>query len=200
MSNSSDKEKVISGLTWKLAERMFSQGMTFVLSIILARLLMPSQYGIVAMINIFIVIANVFVTAGFSSSLIQKKDADDLVLDPLEIMIEIVEKVEKDPIGAKNIEELQDGIKAEIENINEENNNKKNNNNIVNNPNHILKRRSTISTFKPDHNNEDNYEVTVIKSAIIKISALLAIGFGDAGGEIIAKNLSNNHKSNHVVR
>ena len=78
MSNSSDKEKVISGLTWKLAERMFSQGMTFVLSIILARLLMPSQYGIVAMINIFIVIANVFVTAGFSSSLIQKKDADDL--------------------------------------------------------------------------------------------------------------------------
>ena len=78
MSNSSDKEKVISGLTWKLAERMFSQGMTFVLSIILARLLMPSQYGIVAMINMFIVIANVFVTAGFSSSLIQKKDADDL--------------------------------------------------------------------------------------------------------------------------
>ena len=78
MSKSSDKEKIISGLAWKLAERLSSQGMTFVLSIILARLLMPSQYGIVAMINIFIVIANVFVTAGFTSSLIQKKNADEL--------------------------------------------------------------------------------------------------------------------------
>ena len=78
MSKSTDKEKVISGLAWKLAERLSSQGMTFVLSIILARLLMPSQYGIVAMINIFIVIANVFVTAGFTSSLIQKKNADEL--------------------------------------------------------------------------------------------------------------------------
>lgn len=78
MPNSSDKEKVISGITWKLAERMSSQGMTFILSIILARLLMPSQYGIVAMINIFIIFANVFISAGFSSSLIQKKDADDL--------------------------------------------------------------------------------------------------------------------------
>jgi len=65
-------------MAWKLAERLSSQGMTFVLSIILARLLMPSQYGIVAMINIFIVIANVFVTAGFTSSLIQKKNADEL--------------------------------------------------------------------------------------------------------------------------
>ena len=140
--------------------------------------------------TIFVCIALTF------SSVLFENDANKLVLQPLEIMIEIVEKVSKDPIGAKNIEELQDGIKAEIENINEENNNKKNNNNIVNNPNHILKRRSTISTFKPDHNNEDNYEVTVIKSAIIKISALLAIGFGDAGGEIIAKNLSNNQDLN----
>ena len=78
MSSKSDKEKIIGGVAWKLAERLSSQGVTFVLSIILARLLMPSQYGVVAMINIFIVIANVFVTAGFSSSLIQKKDADDL--------------------------------------------------------------------------------------------------------------------------
>ena len=140
--------------------------------------------------TIFVCVALTF------SSVLFENDANKLVLQPLEIMIEIVEKVSKDPIGAKNIEELQDGIKAEIENINEENNNKKNNNNIVNNPNHTLKRRSTISTFKPDHNNEDNYEVTVIKSAIIKISALLAIGFGDAGGEIIAKNLSNNQDLN----
>ncbi len=78
MPKASDKEKVMSGMAWKMAEHLSSQGMTFVLSIILARLLLPSQYGIVAMINIFIVIAGVFVSAGFAAALIQKKDADDL--------------------------------------------------------------------------------------------------------------------------
>ena len=43
---------------------------------------------------------------------------------------------------------------------------------------------------------DDNYEVQVIKSAIIKISALLAIGFGEAGGEIIQKNLSSGQELN----
>ena len=142
--------------------------------------------------TIFVCVALTF------SSILFENDANNLVLQPLEIMIEIVEKVAKDPIGAKNIDELQDGIKAEIENINEENHNKnnKNNNNLVNNHNPNIKRRSTGSTFKHDNSNDDNYEVTVIKSAIIKISALLAIGFGDAGGEIIAKNLSNNQDLN----
>lgn len=74
----SDKDKIIGGMAWKFAERISSQGMSFVVSIILARLLMPSEFGIVAMMNIFIALANVFVTSGFNSSLIQKKDADAL--------------------------------------------------------------------------------------------------------------------------
>ena len=111
------------------------------------------------------------------ASLTFEKDADDLVLDPLEVMIEIVEKVEKDPIGAKNIEELQEGVKAQVQQLEDEEENEGKNKNTTN-------------------NNSDNFEVSVIKSAIIKISALLAIGFGEAGGEIIKKNLQQGEELN----
>ncbi len=74
----SEKNEILGGMIWKFVERISSQGVSFVLSVILARLLMPEEYGLVAMINIFIVFANVFVTSGFTSALIQKKDADDI--------------------------------------------------------------------------------------------------------------------------
>lgn len=70
------KNKVISGFFWKFGEQISSQLVTFVLSIILARILSPKDYGMIALINIFITIANVFVVSGFGTSLIQKKDAD----------------------------------------------------------------------------------------------------------------------------
>lgn len=72
-----EKNSILSNFLWKLAERMSSQGVSFVVSVVLARLLLPSEFGIVAMIQVFIIIANVFVVSGFSSALIQKKDADD---------------------------------------------------------------------------------------------------------------------------
>ena len=59
-------------------ERFAAQGVTFVLSIILARLLDPEVYGVVAIVTIFITIFQVFVDSGFGNALIQKKDADDL--------------------------------------------------------------------------------------------------------------------------
>lgn len=68
---------IISGLLWKFAERTAAQGVSFVVSVILARLLLPSDYGIVALVLIFVNLANVFVSTGFSTALIQKKDADD---------------------------------------------------------------------------------------------------------------------------
>lgn len=70
------KQSVISGLAWKLSERILAQGVSFVVSIILARLLLPEHYGVVAMIIVFIDIANVFVVSGFKTALVQKKDAD----------------------------------------------------------------------------------------------------------------------------
>ena len=75
--NTSLKNQVISGLFWKFGERIIAQGVSFVISVILARLLMPEQYGVIALILIFINIANVFVTNGLGESLIQKQDSGD---------------------------------------------------------------------------------------------------------------------------
>lgn len=73
----SNAKSVFSGLFWKFSERLSAQGVSFIVSIILARILMPEDYGIVAMVNIFITIADVFVVSGFSTALIQNKDADE---------------------------------------------------------------------------------------------------------------------------
>ena len=59
-------------------ERMSAQLVQLVVSIVLARILSPSDYGTVAMVTIFIMLANVLIEGGFSSALIQKKDADAL--------------------------------------------------------------------------------------------------------------------------
>ncbi|APM40296.1 lipopolysaccharide biosynthesis protein [Clostridium kluyveri] len=72
------KAKILSSLFWKLMERSGTQGIQFVVQIVLARLLVPNDYGIIALISIFIIIANVFVQSGFNTALIQKKSADEL--------------------------------------------------------------------------------------------------------------------------
>lgn len=71
-------KEVAVGLSWRFAERILAQGVSTIVSIILARLLLPSEYGVVTMVMVFINIANVFVTSGFGQSLIQDKDASDL--------------------------------------------------------------------------------------------------------------------------
>ena len=55
------KQKVVKGLFWKVLENGGAQGVQFVIAVILARLLSPAEYGVVGIISIFIVIANVFV-------------------------------------------------------------------------------------------------------------------------------------------
>ena len=72
------KSQMTSGMIWKFAERFVAQGVSFVVSMVLARILMPEDYGAVAIINLFITIADVFLSSGLNTSLIQKKDADDL--------------------------------------------------------------------------------------------------------------------------
>jgi len=69
---------LLSNLSWKFAERIASQAVSFVVSIVLARILAPSDYGAIAMVMIFVTLANVIAEGGFSSALIQKKDADKL--------------------------------------------------------------------------------------------------------------------------
>ncbi|MFJ8266843.1 lipopolysaccharide biosynthesis protein [Peribacillus asahii] len=71
------KKQVLSGLFWKFMERGGTQGIQFIVQIILARLLLPEDYGIIALITIFITLANVFVQSGFNTALIQKKNANE---------------------------------------------------------------------------------------------------------------------------
>jgi len=73
-----EQDNIISNLIWKLLERFGTQGLQFIIQIILARLLLPSDYGILALVVIFITIANVFVQSGLSTSLIQKKVVDQV--------------------------------------------------------------------------------------------------------------------------
>ncbi len=77
MSTEINKAKVLSGLFWKLMERGGTQGVQFVVQIVLARLLLPADYGIIALVTIFITIAGIFVQSGFNTALIQKKDANE---------------------------------------------------------------------------------------------------------------------------
>lgn len=71
-----NREKIFSSLVWKLLERAGIQGVSFIVSIILARLLTPSDYGLISLIIVFINLANVFIQGGFNTALIQKKNTD----------------------------------------------------------------------------------------------------------------------------
>ena len=77
MSDAS-RGKVIANLLWKFAESFGAQLVSFVVSIILARLLDPETFGLIGLVLVVTNILGVFVDSGFSSALIQKKDADDL--------------------------------------------------------------------------------------------------------------------------
>lgn len=72
------KRNVTVNFIWKFAEAICTQGVTFIVSMVLARLLNPEDYGIVSIINVFIAIANVVITSGFQSALIQSKNADEV--------------------------------------------------------------------------------------------------------------------------
>ena len=69
------KKQIISGLFWKFGERILAQGVSFVVSLVLARMLLPEEYGIIALVLVFINLANVFVSNGLGETLIQKPNA-----------------------------------------------------------------------------------------------------------------------------
>ena len=78
MSNNIDNKTVTKNLLWRFLERCGAQGVTFIVSIVLARVLDPTVYGTVALITVFTTIMQVFVDSGMGNALIQKKNADDL--------------------------------------------------------------------------------------------------------------------------
>lgn len=69
------KEKAVKGVGWSFIDNIANQGITFLVGIILARILSPAEFGILGMITIFIAISNSIIDSGFSNALIRKTDA-----------------------------------------------------------------------------------------------------------------------------
>lgn len=72
------KGNVVKNFIWRFAERCGAQTVTFIVSILLARILSPEDYGTIALVTVFTSILQVFVDCGLGTALIQKKNADDL--------------------------------------------------------------------------------------------------------------------------
>lgn len=72
------KQNIFSNFIWRFSERCGAQLVAFIVSIILARMLAPEAYGVVALLTVFTSILQVFVDSGLGNALIQKKDADEL--------------------------------------------------------------------------------------------------------------------------
>lgn len=68
------KEKTVKGVVWSSIDRFTSQGISFVFSILIARLLLPSDYGVIAMLGIFMAVSQCFIDSGFGTALIRKND------------------------------------------------------------------------------------------------------------------------------
>jgi O-antigen/teichoic acid export membrane protein len=72
------KQKALGGVIWSAIDSLSNQLITFIIGIVLARLLSPEEFGLIGMIAIFIGISQVLINSGISDALIRKKDIDDL--------------------------------------------------------------------------------------------------------------------------
>ena len=72
------KQKAVSGLFWQFCQKALSQIISFAISVVLARLLMPEEFGLVALASMLTLLFAIFVDCGFGSALIQKKNVDEL--------------------------------------------------------------------------------------------------------------------------
>lgn len=71
-------KKIGSNVVWRFLEKIGASGVSFIVSIILARILDPTDYGTVALVTVIITVLNVFINSGMGTALIQKKNADEL--------------------------------------------------------------------------------------------------------------------------
>ena len=77
MAEGSLKDKTVKGASWTAIDSIARYGITFVVGIILARLLSPDEYGLIGILTIFINLFNVIVDGGFTNALIRKQGATD---------------------------------------------------------------------------------------------------------------------------
>lgn len=71
------KDKTVKGVIWSSIDRFTTQGISFVFSMLIARMLLPSDYGVIAMLGIFMAISSCFIDSGFGIALIRKKDRSE---------------------------------------------------------------------------------------------------------------------------
>lgn len=72
------KSKTVKGVVWSSIERFSTQGVQFLIMIIMARLLTPKDYGLIGMLAIFLAVAQSLIDSGFSQALIRKQDRTDV--------------------------------------------------------------------------------------------------------------------------
>lgn len=72
------KSELLLGVVWNGLEKVLMKGSSFLIGIILARLLSPSDYGLMGMLTIFVMLSNVLIEGGFAKALIQKKNCSDI--------------------------------------------------------------------------------------------------------------------------
>ena len=77
MPSQSLKEKTVSGVGWSAADAFLGYGVTFLVGLVLARLLTPAEYGLIGIVTIFTTVLSGIVDSGFSNAIIRKKDATD---------------------------------------------------------------------------------------------------------------------------
>lgn len=75
---SSLKEKTVKGVAWSAIDRFSAQGIQFVFNILIARILLPEDYGLIAMLNIFLDVSRAFIDSGFANALIRKTDRTEV--------------------------------------------------------------------------------------------------------------------------
>ncbi len=78
MTNDSLKERTVSGATWVAVEKWGQQAVQFLITIIIARILSPADYGIVGILLVFLMLSNVLIDSGFGAALIRKKEVSDV--------------------------------------------------------------------------------------------------------------------------
>ena len=74
MSETTLKDRTISGVGWSAADAFLGQGVTFIVGLVLARILSPTEYGLIGIVTIFTTVLTGIVDSGFSNALIRKQN------------------------------------------------------------------------------------------------------------------------------
>lgn len=78
---SSLKYKTFTGVAWSFVDTILGSGITFIVGLIMARLLSPEDFGLIGVISVFIAFANTFIDSGFSTGLIRKSKCENIEFD-----------------------------------------------------------------------------------------------------------------------